>query len=924
VSLASPRQRWQYRLLVVAWILGQVFFWSWWLSNDHVVTLFGMFINSLLLVWTTFLPAWYLFFLGRVREPNPALALPEGRVAMVVTKAPSEPWSVVRKTLEAMLAQDFPHPYDVWLADEDPSPETRAWCAAHGVQVSCRKGVAAYNNATWPRRAKCKEGNLAYFYEVMGGYDRYDFVSQLDADHVPEPGYLLEMIRPFADPTVGYVAAPSVCDANADASWAARGRLYAEAAWHGSVQAGFNADFAPQCIGSHYAVRTHALKSSGGLGPELAEDFSTTLIMNADGWRGAFALQAAAHGDGPASVADCITQEFQWSRSVVNIFLSLWSSRRDNLPIHLKIQLGFAQVWYFLFTIHLMLCYLLPVVALISGTPWVEVNLPEFLLRTTIPSMVALLTIIWVRRQGWLRPKKAPVLSWEAILFEYVRWPWMVVGIAHALLGRITGKQFTFRVTPKGASGPRPLPNRVLLPYGVIVAVEAGVTMFAAHPGAAIGYAYLALLAAASYVVVLAVLIALQLGENRREFPNQKAAEVRSALRSSPLPTFSSLLVGAAILLRGEAILAALVPGMAAPTSYGSSDLNGPATAVLQQLAAQQPLPAPVSVGLPAAAPAPDLTLPTDTSTDSNGPLADPSMDPTPVATDAPAVSQPTPPAAPAIQAIDLPSDRMAIGAYDPQLALTNQPLDLEHWYVRQDDPTMLVGALAHAQNQRGVLVTIEPWPAAGSTGTNVLGAVTSGADDAQLRQLADIAAANKPQVILVRWGHEMELSNLYPWSAQDATLYKQAFRHVVDVFRQEGASNVRFVWSPAGNANALDYYPGSDVVDDVGVTVLGDAGWDAGLGLTPQSFDDIVGPRYALLAPLGKPMLISELGVSGGPDRQVAWLKAAAQSLTHYPLLRAVVYFDAVNPPVNRSSTQPDWRLSPSSLGALRIGSGE
>lgn len=267
---------------------------------------------------------------------------------------------------------------------------------------------------------------------------------------------------------------------------------------------------------------------------------------------------------------------------------------------------------------------------------------------------------------------------------------------------------------------------------------------------------------------------------------------------------------------------------------------------------------------------------------------------------------------------MDLPADRLAIGAYDPQLALTNQPLDLEHWYVRQDDPSTLVGALAHAQNQRSVMVTVEPWPAAGSTDTNVLGAVASGADDAQLRQLAQIAAGNKPQTIMVRWGHEMELSNLYPWSAQDPTLYKQAFRHVVEIFREEGASNVRFVWSPAGNANALDYYPGSDVVDYVGMTVLGDADWDAGLGLTPQSFDDIVGPRYALLAPLGKPMIISELGVSGGTDRQVAWLNAAAQSLAHYPQLRAVVYFDAVNPPVNRSSTQPDWRLSPRSLDAL------
>ena len=191
------------------------------------------------------MPAWLLFFLNRARRPNPALPVPDGRVAMVVTKAPSEPWQVVRHTLEAMLAQNFPRPYDVWLADEDPSPATRAWCAEHGVQVSCRKGVPGYNNPTWPRREKCKEGNLAYFYEVMGGYAKYDFVAQLDADHVPSPTYLIEMMRPFADPSVGYVAAPSVCDANANESWAARGRLYAEAALHGALQAGYSADFAP-------------------------------------------------------------------------------------------------------------------------------------------------------------------------------------------------------------------------------------------------------------------------------------------------------------------------------------------------------------------------------------------------------------------------------------------------------------------------------------------------------------------------------------------------------------------------------------------------------------------------------------------------------------------------------------------------------
>jgi hypothetical protein len=59
VDLASHQQRWQYRALVIAWLLGQASFWSWWLREDHIVTPVGMLINSLLLLWTTFLPAWY-------------------------------------------------------------------------------------------------------------------------------------------------------------------------------------------------------------------------------------------------------------------------------------------------------------------------------------------------------------------------------------------------------------------------------------------------------------------------------------------------------------------------------------------------------------------------------------------------------------------------------------------------------------------------------------------------------------------------------------------------------------------------------------------------------------------------------------------------------------------------------------------------
>ena len=79
------------------------------------------------MIWYWHGPRFFLgissFLLRVCVSPNSALSLPDGKVAMVVTKAPSEPWSVVEKTLTAMKAQRFPRSFDVWLADEDPSEE---------------------------------------------------------------------------------------------------------------------------------------------------------------------------------------------------------------------------------------------------------------------------------------------------------------------------------------------------------------------------------------------------------------------------------------------------------------------------------------------------------------------------------------------------------------------------------------------------------------------------------------------------------------------------------------------------------------------------------------------------------------------------------------------------------------------------------
>ncbi len=525
VDVMSKKQKLQFIGLITLWLGALIWFWSWWLRQDHFVTVWGMVINSIVIGWTLILPGYYFFFVYRMKIANPELNPPEGSYAMVVTKAPSEPWSLVAKTLTAMLAQKFPYKYDVWLATETIDDEIVSWCHKHNVHISCREGIVGYQNPVFPRKARSKEGNLTYFYEQAGGFE-YDYISQLDADHAPTETYLLEMARPFADPKVGYVAAPSICDANSDESWVVRARLYVEASMHGSLQAGYCRDWAPMPIGSHYMVRKTALQSLihkrdgkvvavGTLGPELAEDHTTGLAMNSAGWRGAFALNAIAHGDGAGCFADSVTQEFQWASSLMRILL-IWSKGYwSGLPLRLKFEYAFAQGWYPLYALFMLMAFLFPIIALVTGQPWVDVSLPEFIVRSWVLIFTGVMALNFVKRNGWLRPIDAPLFSWEMVFFQFIRWPWILYACLQAALGVLFKKEFTFRVTPKGWKGPKPLPFITVLPYIVIMLVEAGTAILVSNPAKAGGYYYFCIAYSLTYMVVLVTIIVLHVKENR-------------------------------------------------------------------------------------------------------------------------------------------------------------------------------------------------------------------------------------------------------------------------------------------------------------------------------------------------------------------------------------------------------------------------
>ncbi|TNE62278.1 MAG: cellulase [Bacteroidetes bacterium] len=192
----------------------------------------------------------------------------------------------------------------------------------------------------------------------------------------------------------------------------------------------------------------------------------------------------------------------------------------------------------------------------------------------------------------------------------------------------------------------------------------------------------------------------------------------------------------------------------------------------------------------------------------------------------------------------------------------------------------------------------------------NGLRDIADGVYDAYLREWARAAAAvGRP--IFLRMGHEMNDPYRYPWGPQNnaATDFIAAWRHVHQLFQQEQATNVLWIWSPHPAYGWFEeYYPGADVVDWVGLGALN-------YGTVAQwsqwwTFEDIFGKYYPDLAVFEKPIMICEFGsLAVGGDRETWYSEALTDLPDKYPLVRSILFFHFSD---DRTTTQQalDWTI--------------
>jgi endoglucanase len=255
-------------------------------------------------------------------------------------------------------------------------------------------------------------------------------------------------------------------------------------------------------------------------------------------------------------------------------------------------------------------------------------------------------------------------------------------------------------------------------------------------------------------------------------------------------------------------------------------------------------------------------------------------------------------------------------GVYDFEQILTNNSkFGTEHIFVSWKDYKN--GSLTNQLNvirSRGrvPLVTIEPW---GSS----LEETISGSKDGVIRQMAtEVSEFRDP--VTIRFMHECENGNgRYPWACRDSGHFIAAFRHFVTRFRTV-AENAKFMWSPIADPGCERYYPGSEYVDEIGLSFYSFPEADLKYHGHVRSFKEQMDQKYDRVRWYDKPIVIAEFGIAGSDDAKTSYLSEVLLELPKYPLVTTLVFFVAKDTPGawGQGISTPRWSLGTGELALL------
>lgn len=262
----------------------------------------------------------------------------------------------------------------------------------------------------------------------------------------------------------------------------------------------------------------------------------------------------------------------------------------------------------------------------------------------------------------------------------------------------------------------------------------------------------------------------------------------------------------------------------------------------------------------------------------------------------------------------------------DQYASLVGQKPAIVMWYRSLDRPLMYSSEIANlAARGQTPMVSLEPVDANGDD--IALSRIAAGEYDSYLHEAATVAKGWNSR-LLIRFAYEMNLSPAagIPWgggqgafAGNTAADYIAAWRHAVEIFRADGATNAEWVWAPNiddGGIPFSQYFPGDAWVDAVGLDGYNWGSAFASTGHSWLSLGDTFASSYATLTQLSsKPVMITEVASAELGGDKAAWiLRGFLNEIPRlFPRVTAAIWFDV--------QKEADWRVdsSPAALAAFR-----
>ena len=193
---------------------------------------------------------------------------------------------------------------------------------------------------------------------------------------------------------------------------------------------------------------------------------------------------------------------------------------------------------------------------------------------------------------------------------------------------------------------------------------------------------------------------------------------------------------------------------------------------------------------------------------------------------------------------------------------------------------------------------------------------VKNGLHDGYIRDWARDAAAYGGKVLL-RYAHEIN-GKFFPWGLRNqlcdntASDFRAAWKRVYNIFKSEGATNVKFLWTvsnrtckPRGCNPFKAAYPGNAFVHYVGFSAFN---WGRHSGHRWQSRPSLVGQVMGYFKQFTtKPVIVAEVATNEDGGNKPAWIRDGYdQVYRRWPKIKAIVYLNVDL----RYLGHPDWSL--------------